>query len=209
MILNGMVYANGNVGIVRDGTFSGDYLVEYATIINGVTKSMKQWYNGSVVYDYFISTSERDSYYTAHPTSLIANMICYVKDVGELQYVSSAWIIITVVIPTTDDLDIFDILGERFAGTFTNEINNMSILLNDVNSVETAVFVAEANGVTNVDFSSVVGLNLSTANYSLFFKGLRFTSSQYVINANLHSIDLIGWSLKIGDVVTLEYATKN
>jgi len=76
-------------------------------------------------------------------------------------------------------------------------------------SKQTLTFVATADNTTNISFPSISNLNSSTVDYDLYFKGLRFTSDQYVINANLHSVDLVGWSLKNGQSVILKCTTKS
>ena len=209
MIQGGMVFVNGNIGIVIDGTFSGDYLVEHSISSNGVIKSIKQWYDGSIVEDYFISEAERDTYYIAHPDFLVLNMIAYVKDVGKLKYTDSVWIIISEEIPSIIDPDIFDVLGERFTGKYDNALDGINIVLNDVKSVETLAFVATVDETNLIDFSSLIGLNLSTATFNLYHKGLRFDKNNYVINADLKSIMLTDWSINRNETVILEYSTKS
>lgn len=207
MIIGGLVYVNGNIGIVTDNTFSGSYLVQFVVPDNGYTKKIEQWYEGSVVKDYFISMAEMNLYYTTYPTYLIANMIVYVKDVGEISYVNSDWIMVTVNVPYITP-DLFDILGAEFTSKFTNQLNALSDEVDIIKApIKKSAFIAEADNTNIIDFSDIVGLDLTTAKYEIYYEGHKFGSNNYNINSNLQSIMLTDWVIDTGEIVTLEYTT--
>jgi len=218
MVINGTVYVKGNIGIVLNTDFSGSSLIEYLAKSSdtGNMKLIRQWYSVSIVYDFFISEAERDAYYVTNPTFLVADMICYIKDLGKYQYTNSVWVTVTGEIIPVIDPDLFDILGEKYTAKFNNDLTTIDSKvatikanMDDVKTVEELIFTATVDNTTNISFASLTGLNLFTADYELEFKGLIFDKTNYTVNVNQVSIDLTGWSLKIGQVVTLKYSTKS
>ena len=209
MIIGGLVYVNGNIGIVTDNTFSGSYLVQFVVPDSGYTKKIEQWYEGSVVKDYFVSMAEKDLYYTTYPTLLITNMIVYVKDVGEISYINSVWVMVTVNVPYVTP-DIFDILGAEFTSKFTNQLNTLSDEIDGMKVItKTSIFIATKNNTNIIDFSDVIGFDLSKADYELRYDGLILSSENYNVNVDLQSITLTDWYIDLGESVILKYNAAN